>query len=285
MRGKYNISRTFIKKELICYLYTPLLAVSAIYVLLNVIHRWRPDLDYIAFYFVLNKADLNTNIFLSSYTHLGGIHFISNFIMYLILFLVIYDLLEDKRTLSYLMVLSLLILPFVTSLLFIQLPDTRMGMGLSGIISCLWGYAIILEYRYAKKNPGLNLDFQCLMIVVSFSLLLPLLYYRLYYWPIPFLALIYFLINRREGLEENWLILIEKIKQHRPARRIPYDALRLALPFTVPFTFLPIGGFVGKAGIIVHMAGWAYGMIIGYLLLDPDGLLSGDVGCQREPGR
>ncbi len=263
------------KKELICYLYIPLLAVTAIYLLLNVIHLWRQDLNHIIFYFVLNTEDLNTNIFLSSYTHLNYEHFASNIVMYLLLFLIIYDLIEDRTELKYLMHHSLLAFPFVISLLLILLPDSYMGMGISGIISCLWGHAIILEYRYAKRKLGLDLHFQCLIIVISFNFLLPLLYKGLYYCLIPFLVLIYFLKNQWKGIENNWLLLFEIMKKRTTSGRLYYDSLRLILPFTVSFTFVSVGGLLETSGILVHIIGWVYGMITGYLILDPDGWLSG----------
>ena len=167
-----KIKTWILQKYFILYLYSVLVLVFTIFILLVFLGISNPDFfNVIKQYFILNTSNLNTNIFLSSYTHTNPTHLIENVLSYIILFLLVFHLVDDKKKIKQLMFLGLIAFPFINTLLLVLLTDISAGGGLSGINACFYGYLFFAISYNLKNNSHYTPKKYTILGLIIFNLL------------------------------------------------------------------------------------------------------------------
>ncbi len=141
-------------REVILYILLPVVLTFSIYTFFKSVMGFRFQSCFKRHtFFILDPANLNTNVFLSSYTHtIFWAHLVPNVIAYIILLTLISWLIAKRTKLKLLMIMCLIVYPIVNSVFCICFSKTNVGNGLSGIVYCLLGYLPLATYLYAKKT-------------------------------------------------------------------------------------------------------------------------------------
>lgn len=137
--------------------------------------------------------------FFSSYTHTNLNCLKENIISYSIVFLLIFNFVDNKAKLKSLMILSLIVFPFVNSLLLI-LSDSSAGSGLSGIVACLHGYLFVAGYHNLKNKLQLSVKMSSVFMLIFFNVLVGEYFRSTNYYVLSFAIVIFILlIHQNKG--------------------------------------------------------------------------------------
>ncbi len=119
--------------------------------------------------FILDRCNPTAlSIYFSNFVHTDLNHFLSNLGMYFFLIFSIFIIETKMERLYIFTVLSLLILPFLTSLSFFFSISYRYNLGFSGIVSAFFGYLLYSLFTYLKKiQKCLSFSFYIYLITLS----------------------------------------------------------------------------------------------------------------------
>ncbi|APH38096.1 hypothetical protein [Methanohalophilus halophilus] len=274
-----SINKLLPKKERIFYLYSVIALVLAIYLFYQYLASSHPEIKPIFVrYFILDTSNLNTNIFLSSYTHINFVHLFENIILYSLFLIMSFQYIEDKKKFKSLMIRCLLIFPIVNS--FLLIPFIESGMGLSGIVKCLQGYLFFASYRYVKDKYHLPINVYHVFIFIPINILSIFLFLSLSNISVPSYILLFIVpmliilpllyieqrFSKKSKIENVISILLENSKTKMLGNfKIGFYTLAFIIIFIIPYeSFIPSR----TTGWESHLIGWIYGLIVsGRLLL------------------
>ncbi|AKB77448.1 hypothetical protein MSHOH_0965 [Methanosarcina horonobensis HB-1 = JCM 15518] len=264
-------------REVILYILLPVVLTFSIYTFLRVL--W--DLDSslasnVILFFILDPANLNTNVFLSSYTHtIFWAHLVPNVIAYIILLTLISWLIAKRTKLKLLMIMCLIVYPIVNSVFCICFSKTNVGNGLSGIVYCLLGYLPLATYLYAKNELRMPLKLYIFFIAILSNLTVYVFYKEVIISLFFLVILIFLLYFERKNLFESLDKIIQTISQQKSTIHKIFNlalaATLIAVPPFIWITFVPIIQIEGlNVDHKVHMFGLLYGLTISSFILYKD---------------
>ena len=260
------------QKEFLLYLYYVLILVYAIFFLLIFSAYANPMFyDAIKQYLILNTSNLNTNVFFSSYTHTNLEHLNGNISSYTIVFLLIFSFVNNKNKLKSLMLMSLIVFPFVNSILLTLFFDISAGGGLSGIIACLHGYLYFAGYYYLKKKLQLSVNISSVFMLIIFNLLTAQYFILKNYYILSFAIFIFVLLIYQN--KENIRFMrksLDNIIRNNMVEKIPLLILctsTFILSATVFHILSPVFSTNLEIEYFTHYLGWFYGLIVSWFIL------------------
>ena len=269
-----NLKNWVFQKDFKLYLYSVLTMVFAIFFLLLFVGVTNPDyFNIFKQYFILNTTNLNTNIFLSSYTHTNPDHLIQNIITYIILFLLVFSLVDNKKKIKQLMFLGLIIFPFVNSLLLALFTDINAGAGLSGINACMNGYLFFAISYNLSKNSIIPLKKYTILMLIVFNLLAASYFmFKNFYLIIFAIIIIFFLFYTNRSIVFKACKALTNLTNSTNAdveKCLMIIMWAAALVFAI-FAFRMLAPVIPselEIGYNVHYLGWSYGLIFSWLIL------------------
>ena len=265
-------------KDFLLYLYSVLFLVFAIFFLLIFSAYTNPMFfDIIKQYFILNTSNLNSNVFLSSYTHTNLNHLKENIISYSIVFLLIFSFVDNKIKLKSLMLMSLIVFPFVNSMLLTLFFDIDAGGGLSGIVACLHGYLFFAGYHNLKTKLQLSVKMSSVFMIVFFNLLVAQYFILKNYYVLLFAIVIFILLiyqnkgnTRFIGFMWEWInnVEINTMDKHiEKIRILTIWVFALLFSSTVFRMLSPVFPTTLEVNYFTHYVGWFYGLIVSWFIL------------------
>lgn len=259
------------QKEFLFCLYSVWFLVFAIFFLLNLLAYINPIFfNNIHQYFIFDTSNLNTNVFFSSYTHLFPKHLIFNVLLYSIVLWLIFSLVDNKNKLKLLMLLSLIVFPFVNSLLLTFIPDISNGNGLSGILTCLYGYLFFTGYYNLKNSLQLSVKMYSVFMLIFVDVFAAIYFISNNYYALLFAIIIMmFLIYQNK---ENIISMREYLKNLKgndieQSRFLIIWLLTLFFSLNVITSLSPVFSTNLNVGYEAHRIGWVYGLIVSWVIM------------------
>lgn len=244
--------------------------VFSIFLVLFFVGITNPDFyNILKQYFILNTSHLTTNIFFSSYTHTDSSHLMENVSSYIILFLLVFSLVDNKKKIKQLMFLALIVFPFVNSLTLALITKIDAGGGLSGINACLNGYLFLAINYNLKKNSHLSLKKYTILILIISNLLIATGYIldNFYLITVAIIIILFLFYINRSIFWEAWTNL--KNSKIDIENCLKCTMWVFAFVFVIsPFRMLaPLFASDSNIEYIAHYLGFFYGLIFSWLIL------------------
>jgi hypothetical protein len=267
-----ELTNFFSRRDIFWYIYVITAFVSVIFFSNRLLYSLNRELYTASMpYFILNTFDLNTNIWLASYTHTDYTHFFSNIIIYITLAFTIIEHVKDTEKINKMMQFCLLILPFILSAYSIYYSPTDGGGGLSGITSCMYGYLFFTGYYYLKNELQAPLRIHSIIAVIFFNVFITLHYYfgTISFVILPPMAILFLLENR--NISSTFHLIWKRLM----ADRHPNTFKLLIL--TVLFVVFSIGAFSLFVPTVptnlninyeIHAIGFFFGLIVSFKTLN-----------------
>lgn len=259
------------QKDFLFCLYSVWFLVFAIFFLLHLLAYINPTFfNDIHQYFIFNTSNLNTNVFFSSYTHIIPNHLIVNILSYSILLWLIFSLVDNKNKLKSLMFMSLIVFPFVNSLLLTFIPDISNGNGLSGILTCLYGYLFFAGYYNLKNSLQLSVKMYSVFMLIFVDIFAAIYFTSNNYYALLFAIVIFMLLIYQN--KENIIYMWEYFKNLKgndieQSRFLIIWLLILYFSLIVITLLSPVFSTNSNVGYEAHRIGWVYGLIVSLVIM------------------
>lgn len=259
------------QKNFLFCLYSVWFLVFAIFFLLYLLAYTNPIFfNDIRQHFIFDASNLNANVFFSSYTHIIPNHLIGNILSYSILLWLIFSLVDNKNKLKSLMFMSLIVFPFVNSLLLTFIPDISNGNGLSGILTCLYGYLFFVGYYNLKNSLQLSVKMYSVFMLIFVDVFVAIYFISNNYYALLFAIIILMLLIYQN--KENIISLWEYFKNLKgndieQSRFLIIWLLTLYFSLFVITLLSPVFSTNSNVGYEAHRIGWGYGLIVSLVII------------------
>lgn len=265
---RLHSAKKFVTQDDILYCTIPLLGCIFIFYFLRALDVVNSDLAVkVVYYFMLDPSTPNTNVFLSSYTHIYLLHLLGNILIYVIIYVLVSRLVDDSRKLKELMVLGLVVFPVVNSVFCIWVLSATPGNGLSGIIFCLLGYLPLAMYYHTRDSMKIPFNLNTVLITVFFNLTMYSTIEKMSVAMVLGFILAVLVYVERKRLQK----ILPGILGMDSQRKLITEDIVLFGSFV--FSLVAFGGFTpdlqaagSNVGVEVHMFGWMYGLVVAYFV-------------------
>lgn len=259
------------QKEFLFCLYSVCFLVSTIFLLFIFLAYTNPIFyDTLKQYFIFNTSNLNTNVFLSSYTHSTQNHLRGNILSYSIVLWLIFSLVDNKNKLKLLMLMSLIVFPFLNSILLTLFFDISAGGGLSGIVACLYGYLFFAGYYNLNNNLQLSVKISSVFMLIFFNLFVAQYIILKNYYVLLFAIVIFILLIYQNGKNIRFMwehVKNVEVKYIEQLRFITIWVSALVFSLTVFRILSPASPTNLEIDYEVHYIGWFYGLIVSWVIM------------------